>query len=191
MKVRVIATLVMALCLAVGSASASSIGAYFASDASDCDGSNGQFTQGTLYIIAVLGGDALATGLTTAEFRMDGFPAGWFPTVTANPAANVTLGGPLTGGCNIGFPACQTGGGRVVLYTISYFATSVVDETYLTVDRHTSPSNPLFMCALATQCDENFTKVCVPGGQAILNGGPCTVGVDSKSWAQVKSLYGN
>jgi hypothetical protein len=189
MRVRAIVTLALVLGLAVGSASATSIGVYFAADASDCDLSQPQFTPGTLYIIAVLGGDGGSGGLTTAEFRMDGFPAGWFPTVTANPLANVTLGSPISGGCNIGFPSCQNLSGRVLLYTISYFATSIVPETYLKIDRHTSPTNPLFACPLITLCDANFTKFCIGGGQAVLNGRPCTISVDRATWTTVKGLY--
>ena len=174
MRVRAIVTLALTLGLTVGSASASSIGVYFAPDASDCDLVQPAPAPGTMYIIAILGGDAAGAGITTAEFRMDGFPAGWFPTVTPNPSANVQLGGPITGGCNIGFPSCQQGGGRVLLYTISYFATTVVPETYLTILRHTNPGNILFQCPLITQCDANFTKFCVSGGAALLNGRPCT-----------------
>ena len=43
MKVRIIASLVLALMFAVGTANASSIGVYFAADGSDCDATAAAF----------------------------------------------------------------------------------------------------------------------------------------------------
>jgi hypothetical protein len=192
MKVRVIATLVMALCLAFGSANASSIGVFFAQDGSDCDNTNAPNSPITWYLSAVLGGDAGAGGITGAEFRMDGTPSGWFITPTRNPNANIDVGSPLTGGTNIAFPSCQAGAnGIVLLFTCSGFATTN-PSGYFSVLRHNNPSSPDFPCPLLVLCDAPvFTKICVPGGQGIINGGNCTVGVEQKSWSSVKSLYNN
>lgn len=190
MKVRVIASLVMALCLTVGSANASSIGVFFAPDASDCDGTAAPFTPFFTYVIALLGGDAAAGGITGAEFRLDGISPAWFNTVTPNPAANVTIGNPTTGGCNIAFPTCQ-GGGSVLLYTIQSVALAAVPATTFQINRHTTPGNVNFQCPLVTLCDDAFTKVCVSGGTAFLNGGTCTVGVTEATWSTVKGLYNN
>jgi hypothetical protein len=145
----------------------------------------------TFYIHAVLGGDAAAGGITGAEFRVDNVPTsgeGWFVTPTANAASNVAIGNPIAGGCNIAFPSCQTGS-AVLLYTVSGFATTGPSRTFIT-DRHTTPSNPQFPCPLLVLCDAPvFTKICVGAGEAFLNRGTCTVGVEEKSWSSVKSLF--
>ena len=190
MKVRVIASLVMALCLTVGSANASSIGVFFAPDASDCDGTAAPFVPFFTYVIALLGGDAAAGGITGAEFRLDGIDPTWFNTVTPNPASNVSIGNPITGGVNIAFPSCQ-GGTQVLLYTIQSVALNPIPARTLQIDRHTTPPNPNFQCPLVTLCDAEFTKVCVPGGTAFLNGGPCNIAVEEKTWSKVKGLYNN
>jgi hypothetical protein len=190
MKVRVIATLVTALCLAFGSASASSIGVFFTNDASDCDFNNAPNAPITWYIIAILGGDGAANGITGAEFSEPGIPAGWFVSPSPNPAANVNLihANGIGTGANIAFPSCQTGS-MVLLYTLSGFATSN-PSTRIVIDRHTFPSNPNFSCPVLVLCDApTFTTICVPGGQGILNGVPCTVGVEQQSWSGVKELF--
>jgi hypothetical protein len=203
MKVRVIATLVLAVCLGFGSASASSIGVFFDTGAARCDALiPAQFTQVTWYVMAILGGDIAADGITGAEFSLKGVPPAWFAQIFANPAANVDLRHPMGigVGTNIAFPACQKAA-PVLLYTYQVLATSVpANGTYLTVERHDFPSSPSFQCPLLVICDPPiFTKVCVRGGQGILNGDPsgtpppvpCTVGVDQTNWSTVKSLYNN
>ena len=189
MKVRVIASLVMALCLTAGSANASSIGVFFAADASDCDGTAVPFTPFTTYVIAILGGDAAVGGITGAEFRLDGIDPSWFNTVTPSPASNVSIGNPITGGVNLAFPSCQ-GGSLVLLYTIQSVALAAVSPRTLQIDRHTNPPNPNFSCPLVTLCDAEFTKLCVPGGSAALNE-TCGLPVQPATWSQVKGLYDN
>jgi len=194
MKLRVIAPLVVALALAASTASAQSIGVYFDPNAASCSGTVLANTPTTWYILALLGGP-VAGGISGAEFREDGTPAGWFMTPNPNPASNLALGNPNTGGCNIAFAGCQPGtGGVVLLYTVSGFATSPVVNNTLSINRHTSPSNPLFICPLVTLCDGPvFTKVCVRAGEGFINrsGNPCTVAVEQKSWSNVKALYSN
>jgi len=189
MKVRTLARIMLVTLLVAGSASASSIGVFFAADGSDCDASQAMNASLDIYILAVLGGDAAQNGITGAEFRLDGMPIGWFNNVIANPVATVALGNPIGGGCNIGFPVCQTGG-TVLLYTISSFATTSLPSLVYKVYNHGSPSNPFFPCPLLVICDApNYTKVCVPGGTAFVNGGTCSVGVEPTSWSGVKALY--
>ena len=92
MKVLAIASLVMALYLAVGSANASSISVYFSADGSDCDlYIPVPFTPVNLWILAGLYGDAAIGGITGAEFRVDGWPASWFGTPVRSPAANIDV----------------------------------------------------------------------------------------------------
>lgn len=190
MKVRVIASLVTALCLAAGSASASSIGVFFAPDGSDCDGTAAPFAPFLTYIGAVLGGDAAGPGVTGGEFQVTGYDPTWFNTVTPNGASNLALGNPIAGGCNIAFPSCQSGS-FVLLYTIQSVALAAITPRNFTVLQHTTPSNPNFLCSLVTLCDAPvFTKLCVSGGQGFLNGSvPCTVGVQQTSWSQVKAMF--
>ena len=191
MKFHVIAALCTALCFAAGSASASSIGVFFAPDASDCDLTLTEPGTITWYICGILGGDPAAGGVTGAEFRQTGTPEGWFATVAPNSNAGVSLGNPLGGGCNIAFPACQEGqSGVLLLYTITAFAASVPGPTYLSIEPHSSPSNADFQCSLFTLCDfPDYTMFCVPGGQAIINGPSCSVGVEGTTWSHVKGLY--
>jgi hypothetical protein len=101
------------------------------------------------------------------------------------------FGNPISGGCNIAFPSCQLGSGGVVLfYTVNYFAADFQADRRVTVLRHSMPSNLLFQCPLMTLCDApTFTKVCVTGGQGIINGAPCTVAVEQRSWSSVKNLF--
>lgn len=190
MKVRVIASLVTALCLGAGSASASSIGVFFAPDGSDCDATAAPFAPFLTYIGAVLGGDAAGPGITGAEFRCDGFDPSWFNTVTPNPASSLALGNPIAGGCNIAFPGCQSGS-FVLLYTVQSIALAPITGRNFTILKHTTSSNPNFQCPLVTLCDAPvFSLFCVSGGQGFLNQpGPCTVGVEQKSWSQVKSMF--
>jgi len=192
MKVRVIASLVTALCLAfTGSAFASSIGIFFAADGSDCDATQPGVGPFTYYLGAVMLGDAAAGGITGAEFRVDNAPGtadGWF--MSANSEAPMTsVGNPILGGGNIAFPTCQPGPYRL-LYTVTGFASVVLPARTLSVNRHTVPSNPNFPCPLLVLCDAPvFTTICVNAGQAFLNGGVCTVGVEETSWSSVKNLF--
>jgi hypothetical protein len=115
-------------------------------------------------------------------------------SATANSAANLVIGSPIQGGTNIAFPDCQTGtNGMVLLFTVSGFAsTQAPPNTYFTITQHTTPSRPDRACPSQILCDNPiFTQICVSGGQAIVNGGPCSVAVQEKSWSQVKSLYNN
>jgi hypothetical protein len=147
--------------------------------------------DGTLYILAYPSGQ-LAGGMTGAELRVDGFPAEW-PILSTRPAppSSLSLGNPLVEGSNIAFPLCMVGtSGVVVLYTIHFFATSLVTERVLSVQSRTIPSNPNFPCPLMTPCDECFCIFCVQGRSATINyPGYCPVGVESRTWSQVRSLY--
>lgn len=189
MKLRVIA-LALAVTFAASAASAASISLFFDAAGTDCDYTvPALYTPVNLYILALLGGPS-ADGMTGAEFRVLNWPVAWFANITANPAANTVLGSIWTG-ANIAFPGCQPGSaGKVLLYSVSGFATSAVGETYLTVVQHYTPSNPNFPCPLLVLCDSPvYTKVCVSGGVAILNGRTCQIAVEPTSWSNVKALY--
>ncbi len=193
MNSRAITAWVLALGVAAGTAQASSIGVFTADNGTDCDADVVPFAPFFTYIGAVLGGDAAASGISGAEFRVDGYDAAWFNTSTPNAASNLALANPITGGGNIAFPTCQTGtGGFVLLYTVQSLAFTTVTPHTLHVGKHTTPSNVNFECPLVTICDSpTFTKICVPGGEAFLNtpDRSCTVGVEQKSWTAIKRLY--
>ncbi len=189
MKLRAIA-LALAVSFAASAASAASIGVYFDAAGTDCDYTvTALYTPVNLWVIANLAGGADG-GMTGAEFSIHNWPSAWFANITANPAASAVLGNVWTG-ANIAFPSCQPGtAGMVLLYTVGGFAATSVGETYLTVLPHSTPSNPFFVCPLLVLCDAPvYTKVCVSGGVAILNGRACTVGVAPTSWSTVKGLY--
>ena len=190
MRLRVIVTLAMALTLAVGSASAQngSIGVFLDPAGASCSATQIPFNPGTMYVLALLGGES-AGGITGAEFRLDGVPAAWFPSANARAGATTVLS-PLTGGCNIAF-VCDTGtGGLVLLYTVNYFVTSLINNVVITANQHTTPSNPNFICSLVTLCDAPaFSARCSRHGEAHINGTPCTVGTEPATWSKVKSLY--
>jgi hypothetical protein len=191
MKLR-IASLVIALGLCAGAASAQSIGIYWDPAGATCATTQGSPAPGVMYVLATLQG-AAAAGATGAEFSVNNLPSGWFFTPSPNAAANVNLIHPLGigAGTNIAFPGCQGGsGGILLLYTINYFATTNVVNHRMRILPHIAPSNPQFVCPLLVLCDApTFTKICVSGGEGVINGGDCTVGVEQKSWSQVKSLY--
>jgi hypothetical protein len=193
MKVRFIASLVMALCFAV-SANASSIGVFSDPAGASCNFNVQPFTPFSIYIIATLAGDAAAAGITGAELRLTNVDPAWFNTVTPGPGSNLSLGSPIDAvGGNIAWPACQTTG-TVLLYSISSLALSLPSGRILGVVARNPPSNINFNCPLISQCDAAFTLFCVRHGEAFLNLAgvpPCNVGVAQKSWSGVKQLFQN
>src|SRR5437867_4443027 len=145
MRLRVMVLFGMALALAVGSASAqqSSIGIFWDTGGATCSTTQANFTPGAAYVIGLLGPDAIADGLpgiTGAEMSVSGIPSGWFPSVT--PHSGTQLGNILGTGGNIAFVCDPGSGGKVLLYTINYFATSVVSNLYVSVLQSFPPSNP-------------------------------------------------
>ncbi len=167
------------------------IGVFADPAAASCNITQTGSGPGTFYLLSLLGG-AVADGISQAEFRVDGFPAAWGASVTPNPAAFQTLGAPLNGGGTILFPACQTGsGGVVLLYTVAYYAAGPeVVSQYLNVFKTTIRQHPDFQCPLLTRCvGPPLVKLCATGVSGIINGPPCTVGVQPATWSQVKNLF--
>lgn len=174
-----------------GAAQASSIGVFFAPDGSDCDGTATPGVPFTVYIGAVLGGDAAAGGIFGAELSLDGCDPAWLAIVTPAPTSNLALGNPVLGGCNIAFPSCQPGP-FVPLYTIQFTSPAPIAPHVLWINHHHFPSQPMWFSPLLVKCDAPvYTLVPVSGGQAFLNHPDrvCTVSVESRSWGTVKSLF--
>ncbi len=182
------------LCLGVVAlpASASSIRPAFSADGLVNCTTVPPFVWFTTYIFADLYDDAAASGVTGAEFRLDGIDPAWFNTVTPSPDAVLSLGNPIAGGCNIAFsvPGCHSGvNGLLLLYTIQSLALAPITPRTLQVGIHVTPSCG-FCCVVLTLCDAPaFSKVCVLSGQAQLNGNCPTVSTHTTSWSQIKSLY--
>ncbi|MFQ5600135.1 MAG: hypothetical protein ACE5G2_06235 [Candidatus Krumholzibacteriia bacterium] len=189
MKLRVIVTL-LTVAVAAGSASGQSIGLFSDPGCASCNLATTPGIPATLWIGMATGGSV--SGIKGAEFRVDGLPAGWLTISTPNPAANLALGDPFAGGCNIAFPECQVGA-CINLYTVTVIPFSSDVDVVCVVDKHSSPSNPNFLCALVNLCDAPlFTKVCVGAGSMFINSqADCTVAVEETTWSSVKSLYAN
>ena len=186
--------LVVLLCVALCSevAGAPSIDLFFDLDCTTCSADVQLGVPFTLYIQARLEGSA-QQGITGADFRVDGMPAAWLVlSVAPNPLANLNFGNPLAGGATIAFPSCAGDSSQCLnLYTCTIVPTSVVASRTLTVRGHPTPVDchgPC--CPYLLLCDPPlYTQVCVLGGQAILNGPPCTVNVERQTWSRFKSLY--
>jgi hypothetical protein len=102
-----------------------------------------------------------------AEFRVVGLPAGSVVLSRAVYPGAIEIGDPLAGGVNLGLPACDNEA-IVVLYQYRVLLLNV-EEALLTVEAHTSPSNPAFQCPNTNRCDAPvFTKSCEWGGWAEL-----------------------
>jgi len=148
------------------------------------------FMLGQIYVVAALFGDAANDGITGAEFRIQDFPATWFPSATPN-SAGTSIGDPFGAGCNITFPSCQnTPSYTVLLYTLTYLPTDAgVHNT--NVVAASPPSNPQFDCPVMTLCDTPlFTQLCVTGGYFRFNDkGPCELAIEQARWGEVKALF--
>jgi hypothetical protein len=175
-------------------ASPTSIGAFFDVDAADCESSVVQFVPFNVYLSAVLGTDAAGSGITGANFRVDGL-TDLVLSIVPIPAASAAVGNPTTGDGAIAFPMCMTGDGPrkvVLLYTITCLATEPVAPRIVSVDNITRPCDS-GCCRFAPRvalCDAPvYTYFYVLGGQALLNSGSCTVGVQPASWSAVRSLF--
>ena len=121
------------------------------------------FMLGTVYVVAALFGDEATNGVTGAEFRINEFPASWFPGATANPAATA-IGDPLGAGCSITFADCQTRPYfTILLYTITYFPTDAGVHN-VNIVTASPPFDPLFDCPVMKLCDAGRSSLCVTGG---------------------------
>ena len=188
MKLRVIATLVAVLAFGVGSASAQSIGLFGDLGSASCNIAVGG--PGTFYINVVGSGVLPTGGITGAEFAVANLSTtDAFLILTPNVAANVDLGNPFSGGTNVAFPTCQTGA-SINLYKVDFFASVDLTGRLISIVAHSAPNNPNFACSLVTLCDAPaFTKVCVAGGEAYIDGPDCNVAVEETTWSDVKSLF--
>ena len=168
-------------------ASPSSIGVFFTPDATDCDATIPYASHFDVYVVALPGTDAAMGGITGAEFRLDGIDSNWFPQVTPSLLAWVALGDLFTS-AHIAFETCQ-GPGPVLLYTVRCIMGTQPAPRVLRIERSADPHGDLFAPRLFLCDGPVFTALAVAGGQAFLNGGTCTVGVEADTWSSVKSMF--
>jgi hypothetical protein len=78
----------------------------------------------------------------------------------------------------------------VVLFTVHFFAPSLVTERALSIRPHSTPANPSFDCPYMYPCEECYCIFCTGAGTAAINyPGYCTVSVEPRSWTGVRALY--
>jgi hypothetical protein len=173
-------------------ASPTTIGVFFDAAATDCDTIVAPLSAFNVYVSAVLGTDAAASGITAAAFRVDGL-AGIVSSVTPNPAAPWVIGNPTTQGCLIAFPSCMTGSGprsTVPLYTITCSVGETASPRTLTVSYVLDVFGDPPWLPYVDLCDDpNYTRLYVSGGQAFINNGSCTVALQPRAWSSMKSLF--
>lgn len=167
-----------------------SVGVYFDPNATTCSIQIPQDGFGYFSIIANLVGPA-AGGITGIECRFEvqavNFWTFWC-LPEAFPGCNEIIS---SDGARIVWPSCQPGtGGLLELGRYFFLTIGTTPTTYLRIVAHREPANPDLACPTMRLCDGPvYTSICVPGGQAIVNGPPCTVATQQSSWAQVKSLF--
>jgi hypothetical protein len=148
----------------------------------------------TVYALALLSGDAAASGIFGAEFRIHGFDPTWAVVSHPNAAATTDEGNPVDDGCILGFTTCQPAENQILLlYSMVVIPFTVTPGRVAFVLGNVKPTNPNFPCATLVACNlPNPTRICVPGGTSCINAAPscCDISpVESTSWSQVKSLY--
>jgi hypothetical protein len=102
------------------------------------------------------------TDIQGAEFRIVGLPQGSVVLSKIVHPGAIEVGDPLAAGVDLGFPVCDNGA-EVVLY---HYQILLVDPAAfnLSIEQHTTPSNPTFTCSHIVRCDApTFTKECAQG----------------------------
>ena len=170
-----------------------SIGLFSTPDCSSCSLKVLSGNAATLYVRASTNGLPTNESLTTANFKIVGLPQGWFAFLTPNPET-FTTGDPFGAiGATITFRSDSQRGTCIDLGSATLIATSPVQDWVLRVTGSTPPPNPRFPCPLIVvicsdrACD---TIYCAEGGELLVNANTdCNVGVEMKSWGEVRNLY--
>jgi hypothetical protein len=146
------------------------------------------FQPETLHLWVCVEGQ-IATGITSAQFRIDGLPQDWIATASAKPPYALT--GNLFGtGATISLNGCAQGMLWLEIGTIEVTPTTSAQDVLLSATSVEPGLPPPLDCPLVTLCDDPaFTKVCCGGYGAWINGGSCPLAVETSNWAQVKGLY--
>jgi hypothetical protein len=171
---------------AAAQSSQESIGLFFDEDCGTCSATIMPGEQRTLEIRAVRGGSTGQFDLAGAHFAVIGLPSGWTATCAPNPTATFSLGDPFGDGASLLIPC--TSGACILLYRCTITATTA-ETAYLRVVAHAQPQGCPSGCACIAYCAPLPTAACASRGQAIINGGACTVGVQPSTWSQFKRLF--
>jgi hypothetical protein len=169
------------------------LGIFFDRGGTNCSGDIPIAGMLTLHVVLLPDG-ATYSGITGAEFRIEtGSATGYlFQGETVEPDA-FFVGSALGSGINVAFPGCRSGTAVPLLRFQVFNAGAGVTDGEVRVSTRRPPSNLLFPCALAVECDDPvYTKVCVDGGRAILNPSgqrPCGSSRLPSEWSRVKELY--
>ena len=163
-----------------------SIGLFFDADCATCSATILPGEQRTLEIRAVRGGATGHFDLAGGQFQVVGLPAGWTAECASNPTATFSFGDPFGDGASVLFPCAP--GGCVELYNCTITATTA-ETARLKVVVNPQPQGCPSGCACIAYCAPLPTATCAAGGEAIINGGACTVGVQPMQWTQVKRLF--
>ena len=146
-----------------------------------------------------------AAGIQAAELYVDGLenlPSRWrcngqpvSGLMVGNICAPSLIGGSTHLDVSTAFNVCQTGS-LVELFRLQISGASVTEnlpsDMRIRVVAGSPPLNPAYPCSLLNLCDyPAFTKVCVTGGEFIINPQQqnCTVGLEPSTWSRVKGLY--
>ena len=178
-------------------AAAPGIGVFLDPDCTVCSGTATFLVPFTFYIAARLE-PPVAEGIEGASFRVDGLPASWntinWPMVCEpNPALSFISGNPISyQGTTVAFANdCSGPASCVTLFTCHVMPFATETNVRLRVRAEmTYCGGPFFCCPELIRCDPPvFTALCVPGGEAVFNGPPCTVSVERATWTQIKRLF--
>ena len=202
--VRAIVLCAAAIALLASSAGAQYIGIFREPSATNCAAQVGPTPWVDLHVVMVFGGNV--TELVAAQFQITGAPETW--TVenalwVPDPGTTLNLGTPLFAtpagyndpGVYIGFSGCRTGaaGDHVQLGRIILLGAPTPENVHLRVEGSRPWWNLPPVCPLTIACDGLYsTKVCVGGGEFVLNGSvpaSCQVAVTPTTWTSVKKLY--
>jgi hypothetical protein len=193
-------------CLLPATASSQSIGIYIDSGASVCLAEVGSTPIIDLHVIAVLGGEVPT--MKGAQFWISGVPESWTPAKVfwvPDPAVTVNWGNPIfrttvgdgRPGVDVAFNSCRGDGdpeddtNHIELGRLIIAGAPTPRDVHLKVEHfELVPPDP--HCPFVNDCDAPaFSKVCVAGGEVVLNGtGPCgVVAVAPLTWTGVKARY--
>ncbi len=193
---------VATLAVLASPASAQYIGIFTDQGASSCVAEVGATPYVDLHVVAVLEGNT--TIMTGAQFQVTGVPAGWTPQNALwvpDAGLAINLGHPLfatpvhpqTPGVNVTFRSCQSfpEGATIPLGRIILLGAPTPENVTLRTQAYELvPPDP--DCVFVTYCEPYYEKVCVGGGEIVLNGTKstgCQVAVTAETWTKVKRLY--
>lgn len=139
-----------------------------------------------VWVAAQLGGDAVASGIAAADFRIRGLEA-YSTTFVPNPAASLVL--PVAGGgFFVAFSSCQAGP-AVALGTIS-----IIGYAGEALELHVEGSGISAQCPTSPRlhgCQApEHAVICVPPTTTCVNNPACCpIGLSSTTWGRAKLLF--